>query len=194
MISLNSTFLILISIPLIIIFNILYIKSRKRSNLNLSLKHLIYKNLFILYILMVINVTIFPLVIDTQRAIDVFASTNFIPFKETMSSFNGLSASFSTSFAIKLFLINILGNIILFMPLGFLLPIINQNFNNIKSIFKISLFTTISIESFQFINSFFGGFRVTDIDDIILNILGGLLGFLIFVLLSKIKLFKSIIN
>ena len=146
------------------------------------------------YILMVINVTMFPLFIGTQRTVDVFVSTNFIPFKETISSFNDLSSSFSTIFAIRIFLINVLGNIILFMPLGFSLPIINQNFNNIKSIFKISLFSTISIESIQFITSLFGGTRATDIDDIILNVLGGLLGFLIFVILSKIKIFKAITN
>ena len=167
MFYLNSEFLILISIPLIIMFNIFYFKSRKRSNLNFFTKHLVWKNLFMLYILMVINVTMFPLLIDTQRTVDVFASTNLIPFKETISSFNDLLSSFSTIFAIRIFLINVLGNIILFMPLGFLLPIINQNFNNIKSIFKISLLSTISIESIQFITSLFGGTRATDIDDII---------------------------
>lgn len=194
MFYLNSEFLILISIPLIIMFNIFYFKSRKRSNLKFFTKHLIWKNLFMLYILMVINVTMFPLFIGTQRTVDVFVSTNFIPFKETISSFNDLSSSFSTIFAIRIFLINVLGNIILFMPLGFLLPIINHNFNNIKSIFKISLLSTIFIESIQFITSLFGGTRATDIDDIILNVFGGLLGFLIFVILSKIKIFKAITN
>lgn len=194
MFYLNSEFLILISIPLIIMFNIFYFKSRKRSNLNFFTKHLVWKNLFMLYILMVINVTMFPLLIDAQRTVDVFASINLIPLKETISSFNDLLSLFSTIFAIRIFLINVLGNIILFMPLGFLLPIINQNFNNIKSIFKISLFSTISIESIQFITSLFGGTRATDIDDIILNVLGGLLGFLIFVILSKIKIFKAITN
>lgn len=194
MFYLNSNFLILISIPLIIMFNIFYFKSRKRSNLKFFTKHLVWKNLFMLYILMVVNVTMFPLFIGTQRTVDVFASINLIPFKETISSFNDLLSLFSTIFAIRIFLINVLGNIILFMPLGFLLPIINQNFNNIKSIFKISLLSTISIESLQFITSLFGGTRATDIDDIILNVLGGLLGFLIFVILSKIRIFKAITN
>lgn len=150
--------------------------------------------LFAIYILVVMSITIFPIIINTQRTIDVSATINLVPFKETINSFNSLLDSFSTLFAIKLFLVNVLGNILLFTPLGFLLPIINPNINNIKPIFKVSLIATISIELIQFITSLSGGFRVTDIDDIILNILGGLFGFLIFTLFSKVKLFKLIMN
>ncbi|MBY0755956.1 VanZ family protein [Clostridium sardiniense] len=194
MIHLNSGFLILISIPFIIILNILFFKMQKRSNLKFSTKRVIWNTLFAIYILLVMSVTIFPIIINTQRTIDVSATINLVPFKETINSFNSLLDSFSTLFAIKLFLVNVLGNILLFTPLGFLLPIVNPNINNIKPIFKISLIATISIELIQFITSLSGGFRVTDIDDVILNILGGLFGFLIFTLFSKVKLFKLIMN
>lgn len=194
MIHLNSGFLILISIPFIIILNILFFKMQKRSDLKFSTKRVIWNTLFAIYILVVMSITIFPIIINTQRTIDVSATINFVPFKETINSFNSLLDSFSTLFAIKLFLVNVLGNILLFTPLGFLLPIVNSNINNIRPIFKISLIATISIELIQFITSLSGGFRVTDIDDVILNILGGLFGFLIFTLFSKVKLFKLIIN
>ena len=194
MIHLNSGFLILISIPFIIILNILFFKMQKRSNLKFSTKRVIWNTLFAIYILVVMSITIFPIIINTQRTIDVSATINLVPFKETINSFNSLLDSFSTLFAIKLFLVNVLGNILLFTPLGFLLPIVNPNINNIKPIFKISLIATISIELIQFITSLSGGFRVTDIDDVILNILGGLFGFLIFTLFSNVKLFKLIMN
>lgn len=194
MIHLNSGLLILISIPFIIILNILFFKIQKRSDLKFSTKRVIWNTLFAIYILVVMSITIFPIIINTQRTIDVSATINLVPFKETINSFNSLLDSFSTLFAIKLFLVNVLGNILLFTPLGFLLPIVNPNINNIKPIFKISLIATISIELIQFITSLSGGFRVTDIDDVILNILGGLFGFLIFTLFSKVKLFKLIMN
>ncbi|GAA0071271.1 hypothetical protein UT300003_27950 [Clostridium sardiniense] len=194
MIHLNSGFLILISIPFIIILNILFFKMQKRSNLKFSTKRVIWNTLFAIYILVVMSITIFPIIINTQITIDVSATINLVPFKETINLFNSLLDSFSPLFAIKLFLVNVLGNILLFTPLGFLLPIVNPNINNIKHIFKISLIATISIELIQFITSLSGGFRVTDIDDVILNILGGLFGFLIFTLFSKVKLFKLIMN
>ncbi len=71
---------------------------------------------------------------------------------------------------------NLLGNIIPFMPFGFLLPVV---FPKVKSAFKvlISGFTFIVFaEVFQFITRL-GSF---DVDDIILNMLGVCLGYLLY--------------
>lgn len=65
-------------------------------------------------------------------------------------------------------------NIIMFMPLGFLLPYIWDNFRNLKSIIFTSFIFSLSIELSQLLNR-----RTTDIDDLMMNTLGGILGYFI---------------
>lgn len=67
-------------------------------------------------------------------------------------------------------------NILLFMPLGFMLPFINKNINNYKRIAIISILSTLSIETLQLIT----GKGFFDVDDIIYNFIGGLFGYSIY--------------
>ncbi len=77
---------------------------------------------------------------------------------------------------------NILGNIVPFIPLGFLIPTISKKYiNALKTIF-ISLICIIGIEIFQFL-TMLGYF---DIDDIILNTFGCIVGYGIYAGFRKI--------
>ena len=69
-------------------------------------------------------------------------------------------------------------NIIMFIPLGFLLPIVFKKHANWKSVFIISLSFTVATELLQLISS-----RGTDIDDVIANTLGGLCGFALYLII-----------
>ena len=69
---------------------------------------------------------------------------------------------------------NSLLNILLFLPLGFLVPIFCQQFRNFKSAFLLSLFCSLFIELFQIFT-----YRLSDINDLITNILGTVLGYLL---------------
>ncbi|WP_170289426.1 VanZ family protein [Metabacillus lacus] len=88
--------------------------------------------------------------------------------------------------------IQTIGNIILLAPLAFALLSLKILTNKNKVIFTIIL-TTLFIEIFQFIQNFSvsgylyseGGHRAIDIDDILLNTLGGLIGVLVFILYNK---------
>ena len=71
----------------------------------------------------------------------------------------------------------LLGNIIMFMPLGFFLALLWRRWKWWKSLLA-GFCTSVSIEFIQF---FIG--RSTDIDDVILNTTGALVGFWIFCLL-----------
>jgi glycopeptide antibiotics resistance protein len=71
---------------------------------------------------------------------------------------------------------NLLGNVVAFMPMGFLLPLV---FKRLSGFFRAVLTTagaSLVIEIAQYVT----GVGAADIDDIILNTLGGVLGFLIF--------------
>jgi glycopeptide antibiotics resistance protein len=77
------------------------------------------------------------------------------------------------------FYIDLFGNIILFIPFAFFLMFL-FNIISLRKIVLISLLTSISVEVAQFIFSV----GVADIDDVILNTLGGILG-LIFLNVCK---------
>ena len=73
-------------------------------------------------------------------------------------------------------------NVILFMPLGFLLPLIWVQIN--KWIYIVIYGSSFSflIEISQIFNN-----RRTDIDDLILNILGTIIGYVLFLLYAKVS-------
>ena len=72
-------------------------------------------------------------------------------------------------------------NIILFIPLGFFIPAVFKNKRKLYKTVLISFYMTFSVEFLQY---FIG--RFSDIDDIITNILGGIIGFAIFKLVNAI--------
>ena len=83
---------------------------------------------------------------------------------------------------------NIGGNILLLLPLGLLLPILWTNLRNLNKIFLIGLFTSLSIEILQLIeNILYLGFRSVDIDDVIFNVIGIILGYSLFKVLHTSK-------
>jgi glycopeptide antibiotics resistance protein len=68
---------------------------------------------------------------------------------------------------------NVLGNFILFYPMGIFLPCLFRNVRTVKKSLLISLCTILSVEIVQLV------FRlgIFDIDDLILNITGWILGY-----------------
>ena len=72
-------------------------------------------------------------------------------------------------------------NIIMFMPLGFLLPLIWEDFRQIKKTVLAGVGLSLTIEISQLFC-----LRVTDIDDLMMNTLGAVFGYLIWLLFKKI--------
>lgn len=71
-------------------------------------------------------------------------------------------------------------NIVLFVPLGFLSPLVWEKMKKLPNLLAISFCFTLLIEVSQLLNN-----RRTDIDDILLNILGAVVGFGLFQLFDK---------
>ncbi|MCM3733049.1 VanZ family protein [Fictibacillus nanhaiensis] len=71
---------------------------------------------------------------------------------------------------------NIIGNIILFLPLGLLLPLIFRVFNSWRIMFVVGFGTSFLIEVLQYEYAK----RIFDIDDILLNGLGAITGLFIY--------------
>lgn len=104
---------------------------------------------------------------------------NLTPFHEMKRFFNLLTMQHSW----KPFLLNVVGNIIAFMPFGFLLP---KVFEKTRTLFLIILFSfemSLFAELIQLIFQL-GCF---DVDDLLLNTFGGFLGFLVLLMVDTKK-------
>ena len=76
-------------------------------------------------------------------------------------------------------------NIGMFIPYGILLPMVFVKFRKMGWTMLTVLATTVGIETFQF---FIG--RSADVDDVIMNLAGGFLGYVCFSVFSAIRLKK----
>ena len=101
---------------------------------------------------------------------------NFIPFQEIRRFLFRVSNPF-------LKIMNILGNIAGFVPFGFLLPILYPGLQKWWSVLLNTLALSVSVEVVQLI-TMVGTF---DVDDLILNTAGGMIGYAVFLLVRKRK-------
>lgn len=85
------------------------------------------------------------------------------------------------SFGVSIILINLAGNIVAFIPLGFLLPLVFKRTGRLVVITRITLLTSITAEICQYIFNVGG----LDIDDVLLNTVGGVLGYLVYTLVGN---------
>lgn len=138
------------------------------------------KIIFVIYIIVLLKVIVFkiPLVrmkeiMDTWTREVIFEgmdSANFELFK-TVRMYIRYWGRGLNSFQ------NLVGNVVAFIPLGYLLPRLFRPARNVI-ICMLNVFVfVVSIEVFQLISAF-GAF---DVDDILLNCGGALLGYLFFV-------------
>lgn len=77
---------------------------------------------------------------------------------------------------------NLIGNVFGFVPFGFLLPWVNKEKTNIFFIFMYTLTLSVAIEITQLIFKL----GVFDVDDLILNTLGGIIGYILFCILRSL--------
>ncbi|MHC5541335.1 VanZ family protein [Singulisphaera rosea] len=85
-------------------------------------------------------------------------------------------------------LINIVGNLAVFMPIGLLVPSLRDEPTSARRIAALSAGVSLLIEVLQL----FSGRRIADVDDVLLNTIGGLLGFAAYLaacrLLTRLRL------
>lgn len=122
---------------------------------------------FIVYLLFLIYLTFFA---QRYGRGFIHRSINLTPFKTVMLYLNSPYNSRNNT------IMNIAGNIVAFMPMGFLLPLAAEKLKNFMKVLLFVLLATIAIETLQYVI----GVGVSDIDDVILNTLGGVIGYLFY--------------
>ncbi len=146
------------------------------------MKKIFWRTAFGLYILAVVYVFISTHIVGGSSMSlweHIRFNSNFIPFKTVwdyaMHIKNG-TVNFRFIFR------NLMGNLILFLPLGGFLPIIFEKLRSFKRAFLVSLAVIFSVELSQMLLKY-GRF---DVDDIILNAAGAAIGYLIWKLFDRL--------
>ncbi len=82
----------------------------------------------------------------------------------------------------------LVGNLAAFVPLGLLLPMITGK-RSLLTVFLVGLALSMAIEAGQLAVSIALGFayRTADIDDVIVNVAGAVLGYLLFVVVVSVR-------
>ena len=155
------------ALPMLIIFivvictvRISYIRS---TNQKIILHNEIFNLLFIIYVLL-----LFELLTGTENSYG--SGINNIPFKEIMRY----------EFGSKMFIYNVLGNILIFVPFGYFI----SRYVKPKKILPIivdALITSVTVETVQLKIG-----RSFDIDDVILNIMGAIIGYFVYIAFDAI--------
>lgn len=170
----------IVAFPIYVIVRIVLLKRRKQP---VNKLHELFLALFVLYSVGIASQTIIPkwvmgvdgttgkLFFDVYMQRD-WVSTNAVPFK-TISGYLQVNEYLNgwDSIAIS----NLLGNIFLFSPFGFFVPLFWRRMDSFTAIVFMGLAVTCFIEGTQY---FIG--RSTDIDDIMLNTIGVVIGYGVF--------------
>ena len=152
---------VVIVVMIVSIMRIAYIIRNDRKSFRLYEE--LFNLMFIVYLLV-----LFQLVTSQDL---IGGGTNLTPFKEIFR-YELMSTSF-----IK----QVLGNIVLFIPLGYFM----SYYCKIKGIVGITIVSLLSSVTIEIVQHFIG--RSVDIDDVILNVIGGIIGFLLYKLLKSIN-------
>lgn len=120
--------------------------------------------LFIIYILLLFELL-------TRAELNVNSGYNLVPFTEI----------FRYKIGSQSFYLNVIGNIVIFIPFGYFI----SNYIKPKGMLPILIVSALSSMTVEFVQICIG--RSFDIDDIILNAVGAIIGFLCYVALNAIR-------
>ncbi len=162
--------MILISVVLLSSLRVSYLlKSKEPFVLHKELITLF----FIVYILCMFQVVTF-------QDVSNIGTNNYVPFREILRY----------NYGSRLFIKNIIGNMVMFVPYGFFVAYYSKS-QSYKNALALIFIASLVIEVTQLAIG-----RVFDVDDILLNVIGGSIGFILYKLLDKLgnicpKIFKS---
>lgn len=154
--------------PMLLLFVIIIISIRLAKLVINKEKFVFYKDFYTLFFILYM-LALYYLLLSTENA---FAyGVNLTPFKE-MTRY---------SIGSKGFFYNVIGNIVLFIPFGFFV----SYYIKAKKTHQITIIAIITSLTAELIQYKIG--RAFDVDDIVLNVVGALLGFLAYLGVTIIK-------
>ena len=130
--------------------------------------HMIWVFIFLYYVYLVLETTGIGTIweIGLYPGMKLQEEINMIPFRDGIS-------------------LSMILNVVMFMPLGFLLPLLWKEYQSLVRTAIIGFCFSCGIEFCQLFNR-----RVSDVDDLLMNTLGAILGWLIWIVFSRITHLK----
>lgn len=177
-------------IPITLLVGLLYIIFRflklKKNNSDINYKREILYLIFICYIVGLFNLVLVPINFWNIIWYNIFYNFNENPFAGIFDfSYNFIPTIYKIIIGeytpdswVKAMIV---GNFLMFIPMGILLSLCFENVNK-KNIFKYAVLIPLAIEVLQLIVG-----RSFDIDDLVMNFLGIVIGYFIVELVKKIK-------
>ena len=153
--------------PIVVISSIVAI-SLRLTYLKLAKRKINYADEFLKLVFIIYILCLFQIV--TYQDVSI-GGMNLIPFKEI----------FRYNFGSDLFFENVIGNMALFIPYGIFIAKVFKDCKVIYPLF-LSFIASLAIELTQLSIG-----RVFDVDDVILNIIGAVIGYYLYKLFTKIK-------
>lgn len=166
----------IIAVPIYLIIRFLMLRKSSRK---FNLYHEIALLIFVIFIVGLASQTVIPKIeLGINGNINILKNgthgINLLPLKVLFETYREVFINLNINYLI----INFLGNIIMFMPIGFFIPLLWEIPD--KKIIIVGFLFSLFIEVCQlFLN------RGTDVDDLILNTLGTILGLLVYKFLYK---------
>lgn len=164
-----------ITVPIYLIARIVFVKAKKIKS---TVQHEIALVVFVVFLVGLASQTIIPKIEFGVNGFNIVQSgthrTNLIPFKVLFETYYEVFINGNLNY----FLINFLGNILIFIPFGLFIPLLWKTSGKITVL--IGFCSSFFIESCQLFLA-----RGTDVDDLLLNTSGALLGLLIYKILNK---------
>lgn len=154
--------------PMLVIFLVVLVTIRI-SYIKINHEKFIFYKEFLNLIFIIYVLLLFQLLTSTEM--NTTSGLNIVPFTEI----------FRYPIGSKLFIYNVIGNVLVFVPFGYFVSSYIKA-SRVSHILFISVITSLTVELVQLQIG-----RSFDIDDIILNVAGSIIGFLIFIALTAIK-------
>lgn len=149
----------------------IYLKWVKKQLPLKNVRREVILNIFVFYVLLLVHLTVFRDGTSfTNASIELrpLSVINWVPFVETMKLTNGL-----TMFT---YYYNLYGNIAWFIPMGFGAAYLSCERHSFLRTLSIGFFASFTIEALQYLF----GTGIPDIDDLIFNTIGTIIGILLF--------------
>lgn len=156
--------------PMLLIFTVI-ISSVRIVYLKVNREKFVFYKEFFSLLFMLYILILFYIVTYQDPISNSISSYNLAPFKEL----------FRYQFGTTLFYKNIVGNLVIFVPFGLFI----SYYLKAKRMWLIFLLSLISSVTIEFSQRLIIG-RVFDVDDIILNVFGGIIGYIIYIILDAI--------
>ncbi len=139
--------------------------------------------LFLLYLAMLIYLVFFAETFRRGESLGDGYAYNLVPFREIRRFWTHMDV-----LGAKAVVVNLLGNVAAFMPFAFMLPMISPKFcGPFKTVF-LTFLLSLCIECVQLVTRV-GSF---DVDDLLLNTMGGLLGYLLYRIVQKLRVRRKL--